>query len=65
MTIYHALKSRGVFETWEYDFIGTIKAFYITHDFRGLLKFLKLCRLTEKSCDKLCKKLNKNMEGKQ
>lgn len=61
MTIYHALKCRGVYETFDYDLFGTLRFM----NFRKKIKFLKLCRLTEKSCDRLCRKLNKNMEDKQ
>jgi len=58
MTVYHALYSGKVYNTFAYDLFGTLRFM----NFRDKIKFLKRCRLTEKSCDKLCKKLNKKME---
>lgn len=58
MTVYHALYLGKTYDTFAYDLFGTLK--YL--GFKDQIKFIKHCRLTEKSCDRLCKRLN---NGKQ
>jgi len=55
MTVYHALYSGKTYDTFAYDLFGTLKFL----GFKDQIKFIKHCRLTEKSCDRLCKRLNK------
>lgn len=55
MKVYHALFSGLEYRPFAYNLRGSITGYYHKLD---VIKFLYRCRLTKKSCQKLCDRLN-------
>lgn len=56
MKIYYPLRCNGVYEPFPYDLKSSLVGFYSKID---AIKFLLRCRITKRSAERFCNKLNK------
>ena len=68
MTVYYPLKCNGTYETFPYDFFGSMKAFRSIskkETIRKRIKFIVKCKLSYSACDRLCDRLNRKIAKKK